>query len=185
MTNWFEHSLPNAWSESYTRFMSNFGSPIHGAYSNVVSGTLNDFVDPLVNYFTVSVPHAWSTAYTKFMGNFVSPIHSAYSTFVSGTRNDFVDPIVNFFTVSLPNGFRTAVSAIGNAWNGIKNAMLEAPIKDLVIDTVYDNGTPQVLGRGGRACRACQSATESVLRGWWCQPSLVEVQVETTTSRSG
>ena len=138
MVNWFETSLPHAWSTGYQHFMSDFASPIHAAYSTVVSGTRNDFVDPLVSFFTGSVPHAWSTGYTTFMANFVSPIHAAYSTFVSGTRNDFIDPIVNFFTVSLPNGFRTAVTAIGNAWDGIKNA-ISAPVK-FVINTVYDNG---------------------------------------------
>lgn len=138
MVTWFTTSLPHAWSTSYQHFMTDFASPLHGAYSNVVSGTINDFVDPLVNFFTGTIPHAYSTAYTKFMANFVSPLHSAYSNVVSGTMNDLVHPLVTFFTEDIPNAAKAAVKGVSEAWSGLGGAML-APVK-FVVDHVYDDG---------------------------------------------
>jgi TP901 family phage tail tape measure protein len=133
--------LANVLAVAFSWLYNSVVKPVWAAIGAAISFTHSAILVPVFNAI-VSAAHSIGGAFSWLYNNAIRPAWDSIGSSVSTTWNKGIKPVFSrlktWVTKDIPDAFGSAVSAVGKAWDGLKN-IVKAPIK-FIVNTVLDGG---------------------------------------------
>ena len=119
----FTKTLPGYWDTASNFLNTKFVQPVENALGGAWNWLVAHIGAPFNAFFTQTLPGYWDSSISFLKSHFVTPFQNALSGAWTWVVSHVWDPLKTFITSTLPGYFTTAVTAIGNAWGAVENAV--------------------------------------------------------------